>query len=207
MSDHELDRVQADLAIMKNVCSEPAIPREEIGVSLILAAFGAALAVASWLVPVFWTRLGVALFGIIGTAVYLRWKLRIIKRDGPRRRMDAKELVAWTILGVGVAAYVLFRRFVSEPGEFTPERARQELGAMLCFIGVAFLAVSTIHRTRRFYIPSALAFIIGGIAFPFASNTAETLTILGGSTFAGCLGAAIWMSALVRQERREHVGH
>jgi hypothetical protein len=207
MSDQDLDRVRADLAIMKNVCSEPAIPREEIGVSLIIAAFGAVLAVASWLVPVFWTRLAVALFGIVGTAIYLRWKLRIIKRDGPRRRMDAKELAAWTILGVGVAVYLLFRRFVFEPGEFTAERARQDAGAMLCFIGVAFLAVSTIHRTRRFYIPSAVAFIIGGIGFPFASNTAETLTIFGGTLFAGCLGAAIWMSALVRQERREHAGH
>jgi hypothetical protein len=207
MSDYELDRVRADLAIMKDVCSEPAVPREEIAVSLIVACSGAALAAASWLFPVFWTRLGVAMFGIVGTAIYLRWKLRIIKRDGPRRRWDAKELVAWTILGVGLATYLLFKRFLFSPGEFTEQEARQNIGGMICFIGVAFLAASTMHRTRRYYVPAAMAFMIGGVLFPFASNTAESLTIFGGMLFVGCLGSAIWMSALVRQERREHVSY
>ena len=83
MVDRELDRVRADLAIMKDVCAEPAIPQEEIAISLILAVFGAALAAASWLVPVFWTRLGGARFGVARTAAYLRWKLTIIGCHGP----------------------------------------------------------------------------------------------------------------------------
>jgi len=71
MSDAELDRVRADLAIMKSACVEPAIPAEEFRVGLIIGCFGVMIAVAPWVVPINWVRWGAAVVVLIGAAIYI----------------------------------------------------------------------------------------------------------------------------------------
>ena len=58
MNQPDLDRVAADLAAMKQACSQPVLPREEIGASLLGAAGCASLAAAVWFVPGWWIKLG-----------------------------------------------------------------------------------------------------------------------------------------------------
>jgi hypothetical protein len=208
MSSDELERVRADLAVMKGVCSEPALPREEIAVSLIVGVCGLLLAAGAWLVPLVWLQWTTLVIGVGGLAIYVPWKWRIIRREGSSRRWDVKEFVAWGIAVLGVNGFLLLRPFVFHPeGGYTPALGREDGAAAFFFIGLGILAGGMLHATRRPMIATGLVFMAGGIVYPFATTAAEGFTLVGMMMAVGCLSYAAWMALLARGERREHVGH
>src|SRR5690242_16065013 len=101
MSD-DLDRVRADLAAMKSVCVEPALPTEEVLVDLTVGFCGLLLAAVPWFVPVAWFKTGALVATIIGAAVYVPWKRRILKRDAARRQLETRE---WKISVIALLGF------------------------------------------------------------------------------------------------------
>ena len=91
MHDDDLERVRADLAVVKGFCVEPAVPREEVGWYLATAAAGVALAVTPWLMPIAWVKLGTTLTAAMWAKPTVRrivYMLRVI-RDPVRQCVRA----------------------------------------------------------------------------------------------------------------------
>ena len=71
MAHTDLERVETDLAAMKAVCVEPAIPTEEIVPNLILAGVGVLLVAETFLLPRLGSRATVIMALVLGAAAYI----------------------------------------------------------------------------------------------------------------------------------------
>lgn len=203
----DLERVRSDLAIVKGLCAEPAVPREDIVAFLALAAGGAALAVAPWLVPLAWVKLGTVLAVALGAAVYLPGKIRLLKQQLPERAMEIKEYGIWSVAAIGMIGYVLYCRFVLEGGATFAEGSwGLEAGGLFVFLGLGLLAQGLMHRTRRPNLAMAAACVAVGLLLPFAPDVRTFLTFIGAAVTLGSLGTAAGMAWLVRSQRRSHAG-
>jgi hypothetical protein len=200
MSDAELDRVRADLAIMKSACVEPAIPAEEFRVGLIIGCFGVMIAVAPWVVPINWVRWGAAVVVLIGAAIYIPWKRRIIKNDAPRRRMEVQEIRIWTIVCIGLVAYLLLHRFGLPP-------VRGYSNACFFAVGLGLVANGLIHPTRRPSIVAGIPVMIAGVLLSLSRRVEVSLSISGACLAVVGFGCSATLAWLTRRERRQHVGH
>ena len=185
MGEYDLERVSDELAIIKGALAQPVVPREEIGVSLVVAAACLALAAAVWLVSDFWLKLGVVAVGAAGIVAYFPWKLRILRRELPRRRIEAREFLAWGIAMAGMVAYLIVQRFGI--GDYTPEAWRRNLGAMIFFVGLGLAASGVLQPSRRYMMVAAAPLVVGGILTEFVSTRDAAISIVGVSAGLGCL--------------------
>jgi hypothetical protein len=204
MSADELDRVRADLATMKSVCMEPAVPLEDTWPSLIAAAFGATIAVAPWFVPMVWVRIGVLAVVIVGLAIYVPWKKRVLHRDSARRQLETRELKIWAVAILGLVSYVLWLRIVKAPSS---EVFGMSASAVLFFVGLGSLANGLVHPTRHYYVVGAFILMFGGMLGQFAGTTNGSLSLLGGTAALACLANSLMLLWIARKEPVTHVGH
>jgi len=198
MSQADLNRVRADLAVLKQACTEPAIPSEEIGVGLVLALFGSLLAAAAWVAPPVWVRIG----GHVGITalltIYIPWKRRILQRDARRRDLEAKEILIWTVVVIGLIGYIVTSALAFP-------RGRGYADACFFAAGLGCLANGLVHPSRRHAIAIGICVMITALVLPFAHGFAVSTSILGGcAAFVG-LSSAATLSWLTRQERRNRV--
>jgi len=200
MSDADLDRVRADLAILKGVYAEPAIPAEEVRVGLLLACFGVAMAAAAWVVPTNWVAWGSAACFTIGTALYIPWKRRIIKNDAPHRRMEVQEIRIWTIVIFGLVAYLLLHRFGLPP-------VRGYSNACFFAVGLGCLANGLVHPTRRAYIAQGIPAMVAAVLLSLSHRVEVNLSIMGGCLALGGFGYSAILARMMRRERSPHAGH
>ena len=210
MQDDDLERVRADLAVVKGYCVEPAVPREEVGWYLATAAVGVALAVTPWLMPIAWVKLGMTLAAAICLAVYLPRKMRLLKlkQPLPERAMEVKEFWVWGVAGVALVSYVLYCRFMVPGGAaFDKQLLLRDAGAMFIFLGIGFVGNAMVHRTRRPLLAIAVCLMAAGVLIPFTTSVAAMFAVLGGTLALGCLGTAAGFEYLARRQRREYGGN
>lgn len=195
MSEADLNRVRADLAILKQACAEPAIPSEEIGVGLVLALFGSLLAPAAWVAPPVWVRTGAAVGITVLLALYIPWKRRILQRDARRRGLEAKEILIWTVVVIGLIGYIVTSALAFP-------RGRGYVDACFFAAGLGCLANGLVHSTRRHAIAVGICVMIAALVLPFAHGFAVSTSILGGCAALVGLSSAATLFWLTRQERR-----
>ena len=205
MSRDDLDRVRADLGTMKALCLQPAIPREDILASFVVAIAFAALAVAVWFIPMFWIKLCVVSAAAIGAAAYVPWKRRILRSDAPRRHMEIKELAIWGVAAVGGIAYVLFHRFVMPGGSgYAEDLWQSDVATIQFFLGLGGLVSGLAHRARRTSILPGIILITSGLLLQLATSIAATLMILSAGGSLACLAYAAGLAWLIRHQRSEN---
>jgi hypothetical protein len=198
MSEADFDRVRADLAIIKQACTEPAIPSEEIGAGLVVAVLGTILAIAPWVVPPLWVKVGGLVCVTVCLAIYVPWKRRIMKRDAPRRALEAKEILIWTVASIGLVAYMIVSALAFP-------RSRGYADACFFAVGLGCLANGLVHPTRRHAIAIGLCVMIGAVLLPFATGFAASTSIGGVCTALVGLSSAATLAWLTRRERRKRV--
>lgn len=211
MRDDDLERVRADLAVVKGFCVEPAVPREEVGSYLAAAAVGVALAVTPWLMPIAWVKLGMTLATAICVAVYLPRKMRLLKwkQPLPERAMEVKEFWIWGVAGVALVSYVIYCRFMV-PGGAAFDRqlfVQRDAAALFIFLGIGFVGNAMVHRTRRPLLVIAVCLMAAGVLIPFTTSVAAMFAVLGGALALGCSGTAAGFEHLARRQRREYGGN
>lgn len=205
MRSGDLERVQADLDVVKRSCVEPAVPREDVGSLVALAGLGVTLAIAPWVVPMGWVKLGALIYVAVWCAVYMPRKLRLLTR--PERALEAKEYWVWGAAGVFLVAYVLYSRLAIP--RWAPVEAQswqRDAGTVFFFLGTALLAGALVHPTRRPMLAIGAAMIAAGVWMPFAASISIGYAIMGTALAVGCLGTAAGYEYLARQQRREHGG-
>jgi hypothetical protein len=203
MAHTDLDRVQTDLAAMKAVCVEPAIPAEDIVPNLILAAFGVLLMAGIYWLPLVWVSRAVKVFGLLVVAVYIPWKRRILRSDYPRRWLEAKELRASVVGGAAILAYVLWFRFSVNDSRVAPTSM---LGAIVCLLGITCVVYYLFQPNRRYYLGTGIAVLIGGLLIHLASEPASIYAIGSGILIAVGLSNAILLWWAARRQRSEQGG-
>lgn len=208
MHDDDLQRVRADLAVVKGLCAEPAVPREDVGWYLAMAVLGVVLVIAPWLVPLAWIKAGVLLFFAVWAVVFVPRKYRLLKQRQPERAMETKEYLVWSVAAVALVAFVLYSRFILRTdAAYAGELLRREMGAVFVFLGVGLAAGGLVHRTRRPQLALGASMGAAGLLIPFTSGAAQFLALLGSAMAVGCLAAAIGFENLARRQRSEHDGH
>jgi hypothetical protein len=207
MNDDDLDRVRADLETMQSVCAEPAVPREEIGIWLFLAACGLVLATAAWLVPVLWIRLGTVIVFVIGAGFYIPYQRRLIRNSLSHRYWAVPELKFQAVGAAGVVAYFLFRRFV-HPGtaDYGWEVWRQDGSVALFAVGLGILGFSFSRASQRRHWPAGAGLMMGGIAMQFAASRPALHCIVGVTLAVASLGNAAGSAWAIRSQRGKYVG-
>ena len=167
MSQADLDRVRADLAILKEACVEPALPSEDIGIGLVLGLFGLAIAISAGSAPRHWIVLGSAGSLAVASAVYIPWKMRIVRSDAPRRRMEIQETRIWTVVCITIVAYMVFQRFA-----LTPVRAYGDA----CFfaVGLGVVANGADSSTRRYHLAVGIPAMIAALLLALHTQPRET---------------------------------
>jgi hypothetical protein len=203
MSD-ELDRVRADLATMKSVCVEPAVPVEDIAPGLIAAAMGMAIAVMPWFVPMIWVRVGVLMATVVGLAIYIPWKKGVLRRDPVRRQLESREIRIWVIVAFWMIVYGLWLRVVKAPNL---ESFGMSATAVLFFVGLGSLANGLIHPIRRYYIVGAIILMLGGMLGQIANTNMTSLSVMGTTMALACLANSLMLMWISRKEHIAHVGH
>jgi hypothetical protein len=209
MSNENLDRVDADLAMMKQMCVEPAIPSEDIGLGLVLAGLFTVLVIAAWFLPVLWVKLALTMSLALVAAVYIPRKWRTLESDAPRRRLEIKELIIWGVAAIGLAGYFLFRRFAFPANANHAEEIwRQDAGTVLFFVGLAVVANGLVHPTRRSAIVPGVIAMIGGLLCQLTTSTAAAHSVAFGAAAVYCLANSAGLAWLTRsKERSEHGSH
>ncbi len=202
MAQTDLERVQTDLAAMKAVCVEPAIPTEEIVPNLILAGVGALLVVEALFLPQSWIAPTVITALVIGAAAYIPLKRRAFRGDFPRRRLEIKEAWGQLIGAIAIVSYVVWFRFaVSGSGE----------SLQLMFPGIFFLLGATIaaycivEPRRRYYLGSGIAAMAASLLLHFAAGPTSFSAILFFTWVAAGLSNAICLWWAARKQRSEYL--
>ncbi len=199
--NHDLERVAADLIVMKNACATQAVPHEEIGVSLVAAGALAALAVADALLPTFWLKAGVVTVAAVGTAIYAPWKWRILRADRLRRRFEAREIAAWMVALAGLLVWFLCRRLFWSGDESI---RLQDSGTLFFWIGLGFV-ISSVVRPARWHSLAARAILMTAGALVALAATPRTVIPIYAT--AGALAALVNAAGLAHLERRERQTH
>ena len=204
MAQSDLERVEADLAAMKAVCVEPAIPTEEIVPNLVIAACGAALLVAGLVLPTSWLGWIVPISALLGAAVYIPWKRRVLRQDAPRRRLEIKENWLQFVGAVLTVGYVVWFRLAASG---TQESMRSMTAGIFFLLGATITAYIAVEPRRRNYLGTGIALAVAGMIFPFAKEPATFCAVVFGMMVVVGLSnaAGLWWAA--RRERVEYGGN
>jgi hypothetical protein len=204
MAQDDFDRVQTDLAAMKAVCVEPAIPTEEIVPNLILAGVGAVLMVGTFFLPQSWITASVLVAVVLGTVAYIPLKRRVFRSDYPRRRLEIKEAWVSAIGGVATVAYVIWFRFAVSGSR---ESLQLMFPGLLFVIGVTIVAYCIVGSRRMYYLGTGIAATVGALVLHFAAGPRSFHTILFGTLVAVGLSNAILLWWAARRQRSEQGGN
>lgn len=205
MSQGDVERVRADLAVMQGVCTEPSLPREDVVVGLVVAAFGLAIAGTAFFVPTWSIKLLFAVFGVVGLGVYVPWKRRLLVQKGATRLLERRELAISMIVMLPLVAFFLFHRFVIPgPNGYGLDQWRYDAAAAMFFVGVGVLANALVHPSRRPYLAWAAALAIGGLLYPLTTTTAAGYALVGAVFAVGGLGGSAWLAYLIRRQHGHH---
>ena len=187
MADDRIDRVRADLEVVRQAAGLGlSFGREDIIMVLLAVAGAVALGFWSLIYRGPWLRTAAVMLLALtaGGQVWLRAKYRRGSgRPSIRRREYSVSIAAGSIVFLGLLSYFHFSRG-------SVERPAVYAAVMLSLALSAFL-VGTFDRNRRRYLAGALMMLLAGIAIPVFYNGPVIFAVCAACAVGGLADAAI----------------
>jgi hypothetical protein len=197
MANEDLDRVRADLAVIRTAAGLGSMwGRQDLRTNLLLAAAGAA-AIGWALAPHgHWPVLGLLAF-LVPVVEWLRAGTREGDdgRDTERAREDFRQSCRALWLAMPISALYLWCRYVG----LTPF---QFLGIATFLVGVVLFGPAVGDRGQRPLLPWAVTLMVGGLLVPL--GIAPVIAVIAGAIALGGLISAAAVAWELRQGRAGH---